>query len=94
MMEEALSIALVIGALVACGVTSYYWETRPRLRVLPSIYCACAGVVVALCIWDRSDPADVLKAMSIYALMGLALTFFLWLQIRFGKQGRRRDGPR
>jgi hypothetical protein len=84
-MEEALGIALGIGALIACGVSAYCWETRPRLRLLPVLYCACAGVVVALCIWDQNDLRTVMKAVSLFALGGLGLTFALWLQIRFGK---------
>lgn len=83
-MEEALGISLGVGALIACALSAYSWETRPRLRLLPVLYCAFAGVVVAICIWDQNDLAAVVKAASLFALVGLGLTFALWVQIRSG----------
>ena len=83
-MEDALGISLGVGALIACALSAYSWETRPRLRLLPVLYCAFAGVVVAICIWDQNNLAAVMKAAALFALVGLGLTFALWVQIRSG----------
>ena len=61
-MEDALGISLGVGALIACALSAYSWETRPRLRLLPVLYCAFAGVVVAICIWDQNNLAAVMAA--------------------------------